>query len=284
MKTLYIFADSVRPDPCINSIVHCVLDRDVRAIKIIHIKGLGLLQGGGGQDSQGSGIQSGGFSGRLLGDVQAQLKGLAERGEYTFPEDHKRKGERLLLENEYDPVKAKQVQDFYRRCRSISVSYSNTDIDYSHLRTELRKIAKEKYSAYADISTIRKKYLGDIISAALVEGLQQLHTFDILLPTLDHQHPWKMLIHDLIGDQKSWFSYTNIINTPIYRDCSRVVVVRAPRLAFSAVATVVLLGGAFVIYWKIGSTNQIMQTVLAMSGIASLLSLVFVFVTPRSSV
>lgn len=283
MKTLYIFADSVRPDPYINSIVHCVLDRDVRTIKIIHIRGLGRLQETDGQDTQEISRQGSGFSGRLLGDIQAQLKGLAERGEYTFAEDHERKGERLLLDNDYDSVKVIQIQDFYRRYRSISVSWSNADIDYSHLRSELRKIAKEKYSAYADISTVRKKYLGDIISAALVEGLEQLHTFDILLPKLDYQHPWRMLIHDLIKDQKSLFSYVNIISTPIYRDCSRVVFVRAPRLAFSEIATVVFLGGAFIIYWKIGSSNQVMQTVLAMSGIASLLSLVFVFVTPRNS-
>jgi len=274
VKSLYIFADSERPDQYVNSIVHCVLDRDVRSIHIIHIKGFG--------SSRDPGAQVDGLSARLLGAIQVQLDGLAERGEYTFV-DGKRKGERLLLASEYGSERAKQIQELYRRCRAISLSYSNADIAYDQLRSRLRLIAKEGRSAYVDVTSIRKKYIGDVVAAGLVEGLQQLHTFDILLPKLDYDRPWTMLIHDLLGDTSRLFSYTNILDTPVYRECSRVVVIRAPRLALSAIATVVLLGAASLAYWRIGSTNQIVQTVLAMSGVASILSLVFVFITPRSS-
>ena len=274
MKSLYIFADSERPDQYVNSIVHCVLDRDVRRIHIIHIQGFG--------SSHDPGAPVDGLSARLLGAVQVQLNGLAERGEYTFM-DGKRKGERLLLSNEYGSERAKQIQELYRHCRAISLSYSNADIAYDQLRSRLRLIAKEGRSAYVDVTSIRKKYIGDVVAAGLVEGLQQLHTFDILLPKLDYDRPWTMLIHDLLGETSRLFSYTNILDTPVYRECSRVVFIRAPRLKLYAIATVILFVAAFIAYWLLGSTNQIVQTVLAMSGVASILSLVFVFITPRRS-
>lgn len=276
MKSLYIFADSERPDQYVNSIVHCVLDRDVRNIHIIHIQGFGSSR------DPDPGAQVDGFSARLLGSIQVQLDGLAERGEYTFA-DGKRKGERRLLASEYSSERAEQIQELYRRCRALSLSYSNADIAYDELRSRLRLIAKEGRSAYVDVTSIRKKYIGDVVAAGLVEGLRQLHTFDMLLPKLDYDRPWTMLIHDLLGDTSRLFSYTNILDTPVYRECARVVVIRAPRLALSAIATVLLLGAASIAYWQIGSTNQVVQTVLAMSGVASILSLVFVFITPRSS-
>ena len=275
MKSLYIFADSERPDQYVNSIVHCVLHRDVRSIQIIHIRGLGR--------SGEPNVQIDGTSARLLGAIQAQLNGLVEGGEYTFM-DGKRKGERILLASTYDSERAKQIQDFYRSCLSISsLSYSNADIDYGQLRSRLRLIAKEGRSAYVDVTSIRKKYIGDVVAAGLVERLKQLYTFDILLPELDYERPWTMLIHELLGDTSPLFSYTNILDTAVYRECSRIVVISAPRLKLSAIFTVVLLAVAFIASWRIGLTSHIMQTVLAMSGFASLLSLVFVFVTPRGS-
>ena len=274
MKSLYIFADSERPDQYVNSIVHCVLDRDVRGIHIIHITGFG--------SSEEHGSQVEGLSARLLGAIQVQLDGLAERGEYTFM-DGKSKGDRLLLTSVYGNERTKQIQELYRRCRAISVSYSNDDIAYDQLRTRLRLIAKEGRSAYVDVTSIRKKYIGDVVAASLVEGLQQLYTFDILLPDLNYDRPWTMLIHDLLGDGSRLFSYTNILDTPVYRECSRTVIIRAPRLALSAIAAVVFLGAASIAYWQVGPTNQIVQTVLAMSGVASILSLIFVFLAPRSS-
>jgi hypothetical protein len=196
--------------------------------------------------------------------------------------DGKRKGERLPLASEYGSERAKQIQELYRRCRAISLSYSNVDITYDQLRSRLRLIAKEGRLAYVDVTSIRKKYIGDVVVASLVEGLKQLHTFDIQLPKLDHDRPWTLLIHDLLGDTSRLFSYTNILDTPVYRECSRFVLIRAPRLALSAIATVVLLLAASIAYWRIGPTNQIVQTVLVMSAVASILSLIFVFITPRS--
>lgn len=279
MKSLYIFADSERPDQYINSIVHCVLDLDVRSIHLIHIRGFG--------DSRGPDAGSDGVSARLLAAILSQLTELAERGEYTFL-DGIRKGQRILLCEEYGEERAGQIQDLYKKALSRpQLSYSNSDIAYDQLRLRIGRIAKEGASAYVDVSSIRKKYMGDIVAAGLVEGLKQLNTFDISSKP-DYDRPWTMLVHDLgsagMRDSGRLFSYTNILDTPVYRECSRVVVVRAPRLSFFAFSTLALIFAASIGYWLMGPNDRFVQAAIAVSGIvASILSLVLVFVSPRKS-
>lgn len=65
MRSLYIFVNAERPDPYLNSLVYCVLRRDVRRIVFIHIKGL--------TDVANASKSPDGLSGRVMGTVQAQL-------------------------------------------------------------------------------------------------------------------------------------------------------------------------------------------------------------------
>ncbi len=213
MKSLHLFVNSERPDQYLNSLVHCVLRHDVRKVIFVHIKGL--------DDAEQSSLKgSGGLSARLMGAVQAQLEGLAERGEYLF-KDGPHSGERVLLKNEYTDLEATHIQAYYANCRNLSISYSNDELEYTDLRTRLSDIAKDGREAYVDVTAIKKRYLGDLVAAALIEGLRGLYTFDLLgSHKPDFDRPWRTLLHALESAPAPAFRYTNILDTEIYRECA----------------------------------------------------------------
>jgi hypothetical protein len=268
VKTLYIFVDSERSDQYLNSIVHCVLRRDVRRVVFIHIKGL-----------TSNPQATDGLSGRALGAVQSQLDGLAERGEYMTTNAVPR---RVQLSELYGD-RARAVQAFYKSCRDHSVVFSNEELAYGSLRARLRAVAAEGDAAYVDITAIKKRYLGDLVAAGLVEGLRGLYTFDLINTKPDFESPWRMLIHELEAHQPATFAYTNILDTEVYRACTKSVALRAPALKWTALATVILLAVVLVAYGKLGPTDTITQAFFVTSSLASIVSLVLVFVPPRAT-
>jgi hypothetical protein len=273
VKAIFLFVDSERADQYLNSIVHAVLSLDVRRVTFVHITGLH------GDDDPADGR---GLSGRAMGAVQAQLDGLAERGEYLFTVGPLA-GQRRLLEDVYGANRAREIQALYRQCRNTPLQYSNEEIEYAGLRQYLRRIAKLGADAYSDVTAIRKRYLGDLVAAGLVEGIRGLYTFDLIGTPPSFEEPWRMLIHDLADRRAPAFSYTNILNTPVYQACVRLVALRAPALRATIAATVGLLvtvGGAA---WYFGPESGSTRILFAISGVASILSLVFVFIPPRSS-
>lgn len=272
MRSLYIFVDSERPDQYLNPLVHCILHEDVRHVVFLHIKGL--------SDAVRDGGLAAGLSGRVMGTVQAQLEGMAERGEYTFFAGH-RDGERVLLAAEYPDVEATQIQGYYRQCRRLSIQFANEELEYEALRGRLRRIATARQDAFVDITAVKKRYLGDIVAASLVEGIKGLFVFDLKGAKPDFERPWRMLIHDLEKQVPASYEYVNILNTAVYRTCARLVVVRAPRRMIAVVATVLLLGLALLIYGPLGSDSALVTGLFLIAAVASILSLLFVFMPPR---
>lgn len=271
MRSLYVFVNSDRPDQYLNSLAFCVLRRDVRRVVFLHISGLA--------DTSGTTQVADGLSGRILGSVQAQLEALAERAEYSF-RSGPRSGEHIRLRDVCTEDETIAAQRYYKNCRELPISYSNEELDYGALRTRLRAIAIER-DAFVDVTAISKRYLGDVVAAGLVEGLVGLYTFN-LVSQEDFQNPWRTLIHALERSPERAFEYTNILDTQVYRECAKTVLVRRPRLVWSLGATAVFfaLGGALI---ALGSSSELTQGVAILSSIASVLSLVFVFVPPRTS-
>jgi hypothetical protein len=274
MNSLYIFVNSERPDQYLNSLVYCALRRDVRKVEFIHIKGFAETTAGP--------KNLDGLSGRVMGAVQSQLEGLAERGEYSF-RSGPRSGERILLKNEYKDSRAEEIKAYYKSFRDLAISYSNVELDYVDLRSRLRQIAKDGRQAYVDVTAIKKRYLGDVVAAGLVEGLGGLHTFDLLAEQPDFERPWRTLMHELEQPVPPAFQYANILDTPVYRECARLVVVRAPRLAASVITTVILLTAVALGDWRLGPQSPWTQAMFAVSAAASILSLISVFFTPRGN-
>lgn len=270
MKSLYIFVDSERSDQYLNSIVHCVLRRDVRRVVFIHIKGL-----------SSNPQATDGLSGRALGAVQSQLDGLAERGEYMAT--GLASARRVHLSELYDKDRAQAAQAVYKGCRDHAVVFSNEELVYGSLRGRLRDIAAEGDTAYVDVTAIKKRYLGDLVAAGLVEGLLGLYTFDLINIRPDFERPWRMLIHELEAHEPTAFAYTNILDTEVYRACTKLVALRSPALKWAALATVALLAVVLVAYRNLGANDPVTQTFFVVSSLASIASLIFVFIPPRST-
>jgi hypothetical protein len=266
MRSLFIFVNAERADQYLNSLVYCVLKCDVREITFVHIKGL---------TSSTHGVD--GLSGRVMGKVQAQLEALAE-GEYPITSGA-RTGQRLSLQNEYGE-RAREVRAYYARCRELPIMYKNDEVPYAELRSYLRGIARSSKAAFVDVTAIRKRYLGDLVAAGLVEGLKGLHTFD-LTNKPNFEEPWKMLFHELDTDDQPAFAYTNILDTEVYKSCLKAVLVRTPAFKVGFGVSVIVIVLAAVLFTILGTGSKATQAFFALTSAASLVSLALVFWPPR---
>ena len=214
-----------------------------------------------------------------MGDVQSQLKSLAEFVYTSQSADgaHQRVG----LVDIYGPEKAAVVAAYYKRVREITLSYSNREVEYEDLRSVMQKLAEKGNDAFLDVTAVKKRYLGDIVAAGLVEGIRGLWTFDLLTPSASFNEPWSMLIHELHASNPAMYRYTNILDTQTYKACVRLVFIRAPRYNRMAITTVALILVSALGYFVLGEESRAVKVVLALSGIASIVSLALVFSPPR---
>jgi hypothetical protein len=273
VKSLYVFVDSERPDQYLNAVVHCVRDRDIRNVVFLHIKKLTSVE----QTKDGAGL-----SARVMAAVQGQLEDLAERGEYLLREGS-RSGERVRLTAEYGEARAQQIQDFYKYVRGLPITWSNAELAYDSLGAKLEEIARRNSDSYVDITAIKKRYLGDIVAAGLVVGLNGLWAFDLGLSVQDFARPWRMLIHELSAPHSPQFNYVNILDTQTYRACIRRLFVRSPVRKWVAGITVAFLVVGGLLYYGLGESSPVIRVMLAISGFSGLAQLVMIFVPPRSS-
>ena len=234
MSSLYIFVDSARPDQYLNSLVHCIINEGVRNVCFLHIRWPR------GREE----IDDNGYSARVSAMVQILLESLAERSEYVDIS-----GERFAISDLCALSRPERIREYYSRCRNLSISYSNKDIDYSALRLCLRGISKQKENFICDITGIRKKYLGDMVSACLVEDISGLYVFD-MIERPDFARPWIMLVHNLDQNPTKRYRYINILNTEIYRNCARSVAIRNPKsIVIIVVALLILILGVGLEAW-----------------------------------
>ncbi len=274
MSELIIFVDSERPDQYLNSVVHCVLERDVRAITFLHIESL---------TSTDADKANPGLSARVMGSVQAQLENLAERQEY-LSQTGSGSPAWVNLNQIYGPERALEIQNYYQRVRELSVVWTNKEVAYEELRHIIKEIATSKSTIFIDVTAVKKRYLGDIVATGLVEGLRGLWTFDLLVQNADFSSPWTMLIHHLRGGSHISYRYTNLLDTEAYRACARLIFVRVPRYQRMAYGVIALIVACVIGYLFLGEDSKIVKLIMAVSSIASIAALVLVFTPPRTDV
>jgi hypothetical protein len=260
--------------------MHCVLFRDVRRIELLHIQGL--------RSSQSP--QKNGLSTRIHANVTKLLTGLAEHGTYIEIDDsndEQQPHREFGLGPDYNASQLAALRSFYRKYYSLDIEFrARRNMEYKELSTWFREIAPLDASIIIDISSIKKRYIGDIIAVALVEGITGIYTFEIT-STPDFQHPWRMLIHHLTGAHETntqtqpSYSYINIIDTEIYRQYRRTVLIRAPQLRIALVATFVLLVITGIATFLSSGDSTWIRIFSTMSGTASLAALALVFLPPR---
>jgi hypothetical protein len=149
---------------------------------------------------------------------------------------------------------------------------------YPKLRKEIHIIAAKKPAAIVDISAVGKQFMGDLVAVSVLEGLDSLFTFDLLKPP-DFDHPWTTLFHELkdgvSGESK--YRYVNVLDTQVFRECSRSLMVKRPPLYISIVLGFLLLVGVLLAEHVFGASSRIVQSMSILASIASLLSLLYLY-------
>jgi len=203
------------------------------------------------------------------------------RGVYIFFVD-KRAGEKVDLRNIYPKEKMISLKSTYKQCLDREVDWDSRDINYLELRGELARIRKNEPDSIFDVTAIKKSFIGDIIACCLLEGIHNVYTFDLeYTPNFDE--PWKMLFHELRSDtlEESFYRYTNIVYTPIFRECSHWILFRTPPMKISLFVVVVLLLTILGVYFYFGEPNWFIQIAYIVSVVASILTLFFALFPPR---
>lgn len=257
MTQMYIFVDSERPDAYLNALVHGIMHRDVRGVCFVHIKGLG-----------GAAVHHGveGYSARIMTGVQSLLESLSERAEYRF-----QNGDVVQISSKSKSWSVDRIRDYYSRARQQLVNYSNKDIEYTHLKQLMKSIAKGANASICDVSGIRKTYLGDLVATGLGEGLLGLYTFEII-DRINYEEPWRMLIH-MLNNSKPLYNYVNILDTPLYKDYSRLMIVISTWRKLAIIVLVALLTTAVVLTFVFGPDSEVAKNLNLVSQIASVISL-----------
>ncbi len=211
--------------------------------------------------------------------VQSLLEDLS-LGIYTFYVGERKT---IKLQDVYPEKKLIQIKSVYKQCLEMKVRWDYDDINYLDLRKELASIHKKEPNSIFDVTAVKKSLLGDIISCSIIEGIHNIHTFDLEIKP-NYDEPWIMLFHDLEEENsKRNYQYINIVNTPIFRNCSNSILVRTLPLKFSLIIAFILLIAMLVIYYYYGEINWIVQVTFIFASIASLLSLFFNFFPLRKS-
>lgn len=273
-QSLYIFVTSERPDQYLNSIVYCLLKKSICKVKLLYIKGFsgetGLVN-----DPNIS------ISLAVSRKVQSLLEDLS-MGNYKFHVGE-RAGDSINLQNVYSEKKLIHIQFMYKQCLDKKVKWDNDDINYLDLRRELVSINKKEPNAIFDVTAVKKSLLGDIMSCSIIEGIHNLYTFDLKIKP-NYDEPWIMLFHELETDnsKSNFYQYINIVDTPIFRECSNSILVRTLPIKISLIAAFVLLSVILIFYYHYGEINWVIQIAFIVASIASLLSLFLNFFPPRN--
>lgn len=163
MKNLYIFASSLRPDAYINTIAHSIKHHEIGQVCInVIIEEDPLAEPG----RQIRALD-------VLSNINTQLNAL-------------RGGRYVEFEHQFDADKVcdladKQDVDIYSKCLDV-ISRSGAasrDISYADLESSLVNCTKDR-RCLIDASTLKKRYLVDVVSILLSLGFTEVYSFELL--------------------------------------------------------------------------------------------------------
>lgn len=209
-RNLYIIVRSLNPNSYLNSIVHCILNENVKRVVFVAVKRPG--------DSQIP-------LARIAASVAALLEQLAQ-GKYTYIERETNSLASVDLVHEYDHETFSIIVAKYTSCfRILGENLRNEikTIPYEELRAELSMIRRTE-DAMFDITSTANYLVSDIASICMVEGISSMYTFESFVEPLYGKDGWKTLIHHLDLDcrsTKQTYQYINLLNTLIYKECVR---------------------------------------------------------------
>jgi hypothetical protein len=273
-KTLHLLVTSERPDTYLNSVAHCILNEGVTEVVFLYVHG---VEDGPERAARAASTNR---SATVARWVTSMAEDLAA-GEYRYYVGDKART-KVDLRQICTSEQIAAMQQIYRQLLESRIHWDHRDIRYSDLRKEISAIAIRKPPAIVDVTSVKKTFLGDLVAASIIEGLDSLYTFD-LSQRPDFDQPWSMLYHALKDPSasESKYKYTNLLETPIFRDCSRSLLVRRPYFRVAALLSILLFTATFGAYFLWGSSSELVQGTFVLSSVASIVSLLFNLFSPK---
>ncbi|MBD2564239.1 MULTISPECIES: hypothetical protein [Nostoc] len=256
MKALYIFVTTDRPDQYLNSIVRCI-EEGTKKIIFVQV-----------EDSQTEQVKLN----LLRTNVYNLIQNLSIGCYKYYIGD--RKDTVVSLDTVYNPDEFSRLKAKYSFCLSDNIDWKVERIQYLDLRQYISLLKKNK-DLIIDVTAVSKVYIGDIFACSLLENINSLYTFELLVKP-DFDKPWKTLIHELEDSKK--YNYTNLVSTPIFKESTKSVLIRTTPLLVSIFGTVLFIGLTLAAISILGFSSvfaQAMSTVGTVLGIISFFLIYF---------
>jgi hypothetical protein len=186
------------------------------------------------------------------------------------------KGTIVGLSAEYSSQKLAETRTKYQQCLSDNIEWEIKRFSYPNLRTCIAELNNQDKNSIFDVTPVSKLYIGDIFACCLLENVQKLHTFNLKIEP-NFSEPWKMLIHDLEKDKD--YDYVNLVETPIFRESTKSILVRTVPLLISIIGTLIFISLTLAATFLLG-TNAIVTQVINTVGVALGISSFFLIYFP----
>lgn len=266
MRDLYIFVTTDRPDQYLNSIVHRI-EKGTKRIVFVQVEDARIEQ-----------VQLN----LLRANVYDLLQNLST-GSYKYYTEPS-KGKVVQLDAEYNADDFSKLKARYSLCLTDSVDWTVERIPYLKLRSYISNLGKKR-DIVVDVTSVSKVYIGDIFACSLLESIDKLYTFEV---KPDFERPWKTLIHELeeitiyeegkTYEQGKTYRYINLVETPIFKESNKSILIRTTPLLFSIIGTVLFITAALVATFIFGFSSvfiQVISTIGTALGIISFLLIYF---------
>ncbi|MBE9007450.1 hypothetical protein IQ259_20865 [Fortiea sp. LEGE XX443] len=261
MRDLYVFVTTDRPDQYLNSIVHCI-EQGTKQIIFIQL-----------EDNKTEQVKLN----LLRTNVYNLLQNLSTGCYKYYTGDFKDKV--VQLDGEYTADDLARLKARYGSCLTDSINWNIERVQYLNLRRYISVIGKNK-SAIIDVTSVSKVYIGDIFACSLLENVDKLYTFELLIkPNFDQ--PWKILIHELADGKE--YKYTNLVGTPIFKESNKSILIRTTPLLVSVVGTVLFIAVTLAATFMFGFNSIFIQVMSTVGTVLGIISFFLVYFPIRST-
>lgn len=259
MKSLCLFVTTDRPDQYINSIVYWI-ERGVENLVLPQV-----------EDPRVNQVEL-----NLLRNRIFTLTQCLAMGKYKYFHESGL-DEVIGLETQYSAVELGKLQAKYTPCLSDRIGWSVKRIHYANLKDHIFQLAKNGAVA-VDVTSVDKGYIGDLIACSLLAGLNGIFIFKLLVKP-NFEEPWTMLYHHL--QEGIDYRYLNIIETQVFRDCRKLILIRTTPLILSIAGTTLLLLGVLIASFLFGFDSGFMKVVSAIGTVLGISSFWLIFLPVR---
>jgi hypothetical protein len=259
LRDLHIFVTTDRPDQYLNSIVHCI-EKGTKHVVFIQV-----------EDSRTEQVQLNLLRANVYNLLQNLSTGVYKY--YTGALEDKA----VQLDTEYNADDLAKLKAKYSLCLTDGINWTVERVQYLSLRRYISVLGKKKGVIF-DVTSVSKVYVGDIFACSLLENIDRLYTFELLVKP-DFDKPWKTLAHELVEGKA--YRYTNLVETPIFKESNKSILIRTTPLLVSIVGTVLFLAVTLAATFILGFSSVFIQVVSTIGTVLGIISFFLVYFPVR---